>query len=75
MQAIYRIKANELDERFIEGLKTTFGEQEIEIVVSEIIDETLYLLQSPANREKLLNAIENVKRGENLVEVSLETLE
>ena len=66
MKATYRIRANELDEKFIERIKTTFGEQEIEIVVSDI-DETDYLLQSPANKERLLKAIQNVNRGENLV--------
>ena len=66
MKATYRIRDNELDEKFIEGIKTTFGEQEIEIVVSDI-DETDYLLQSPANKERLLKAIQNVNRGENLV--------
>jgi antitoxin YefM len=74
MKATYRIKANELDEKFIEGIKTTFGEQEIEIVVSDM-DETDYLLQSPANKERLLKAIQNVNRGENLVTISLENLE
>ena len=74
MKATYRIRANELDEKFIEGIKTTFGEQEIEIVVSDI-DETNYLLQSPANKERLLKAIENVKQGENLVTISLENRE
>ena len=74
MKATYRIKANELDEKFIEGIKTTFGEQEIEIVVSDM-DETDYLLQSPANKERLLKAIENVKQGENLVTISLENRE
>ena len=66
MKATYRIRANELDEKFIEGIKTTFGEQEIEIVVSDM-DDTDYLLQSPANKERLLKAIENVNRGESLV--------
>jgi antitoxin YefM len=74
MKATYRIRANELDEKFIEGIKTTFGEQEIEIVVSDM-DETDYLLQSPANKERLLKAIQNVNRGENLVAISLENLE
>jgi antitoxin YefM len=73
MQAIYRLKASELNEQFIEGLKLTFGEEEIEITVSPI-DETDYLLRSPANKQKLLNAIENVKQGKNLVEVNLEEL-
>ena len=53
MKATYRIRANELDEKFIEEIKTTFGEQEIEIVYSDI-DETDYLLQSPVNKERLL---------------------
>ena len=29
--------------------------------------ETRYLLRSPANRERLLRALENVARGESLV--------
>ncbi len=74
MQAIYRVRANELNQQFLEGLKLTFGEGEIEIVVSQV-DETSYLLRSPANRESLLNAIDNVKQGKNLVEVNLESLE
>jgi antitoxin YefM len=73
MQVIYRLKASELNEQFIESLKLTFGEEEIEITVSPI-DETDYLLRSPANKQKLLNAIENVKQGKNLVEVNLEEL-
>lgn len=74
MQATYRINANDLDEKFLEGLKATFSNQEIEIVVYEV-DETSYLFQSQANKERLLKAIQNVERGENLVEVNLEGLE
>jgi antitoxin YefM len=74
MKATYRIRTNELDEKFIEGIKTTFGEQEIEIVVSDI-EETDYLLQFPANKKRLLKAIQNAKRGENLVAISLEDIE
>ncbi|MFP4009035.1 MAG: hypothetical protein ACLFV6_13680 [Spirulinaceae cyanobacterium] len=36
------------------------------------LDETEYLLQSEANRKKLLQAIENVNHRENLVEVQLD---
>jgi antitoxin YefM len=59
MKATYRIRANELDEKFIERLKTTFGEQEIEIVVCDI-DETEYLLpkyrtKNVGSREKSEN--------------------
>jgi antitoxin YefM len=74
MQASYRVKASELNQDFIDGLKATFGDQEIEIIVYEV-NETHYLFQSPANKKRLLKAIENVRQGENLVEVSLGNLE
>ena len=74
MQTIYRLKASELDNDFLEGLKATFGDKEIEIVVYEV-NETDYLLKSDVNKDRLLKAIENVNHKTNLVELSLETLE
>lgn len=71
MQSIYRLKAEELNEDFLEGLKRIFKNKEIEIVVSAV-DETEYLLQSPANREHLFNAINNIEKQESLVEVNIE---
>ncbi len=73
MQTIYRINANELDQNFLEGLKATFRDKEIEIIVSEV-DETAYLMASPTNQEKLLQAVENINSQQNLVEVSLDSL-
>jgi antitoxin YefM len=52
-------------------LKALFQDKEIEIVVSEI-DETVYLLQSPANRQRLLQAIEHVNHGTNLVSAEID---
>ena len=43
MQTIYRLKASELDDRFLEGLKATYKDKEIEIIICEV-DETKYLL-------------------------------
>ena len=74
MQTIYRLKASELDNNFLEGLKATFGDKNIEIIVYEV-NETDYLLKSDFNKDRLLKAIENVNHKTNLVEVSLETLE
>ncbi len=74
MQTIYRLKASELDNNFLEGLKATFGDKNIEIIVYEV-NETDYLLKSDVNKYRLLKAIENVNHKTNLVEVSLETLE
>ncbi|WP_413160873.1 hypothetical protein ACL6C3_20400 [Capilliphycus salinus ALCB114379] len=73
MQKVYKVKANDLDDRFLTELKAIFRDREIEIVVSEV-DETSYLLQSPANREKLIKAVDNIKKRDNLVEFNSDDL-
>ena len=65
MDAIYHVKADELDESFIDALKAMFKDKEIEIAVSER-DETAYLLRSPANRERLLRAVADVENSQNI---------
>lgn len=74
MQSSYRLKANDLDEKFLAGLKETYKDKDIEIIIYEV-DETEYLLRSPANRERLLKAKANVENGSNLIEVDLEDLQ
>lgn len=74
MHSVYRINTNELDPSFIDALKVTYPDTEIEIVVYKV-DETSYLLASEANKKHLLKAIKNVKEKSNLVEVDIENLE
>ncbi|MEG4321755.1 MULTISPECIES: hypothetical protein [unclassified Microcoleus] len=74
MSTVYRLKASELDRNFIEKIKALFGDKEIEIIVSEF-DETEYLLNSESNKNRLLTAVENIKYGQDLVEVNLQDLE
>jgi len=66
MSTVYRLKASQLNQHFLEEIKATFGDKEIEIIVSEC-DETEDLLKSEVNRNRLLKAIENVKQRQNLV--------
>ena len=73
MQTTYRLKASELDSNFLEGLKATYQNKEIEIIVYEI-DETEYLFKSEANKQRLLQAKGNVDNKVNLVEVNLNNL-
>ena len=70
MSTVYRLKARELDRNFLEKIKAIFGDKEIEIIVSEF-DETEYLLKSERNKNRLLTAVENIKYGQDLVEVNL----
>ncbi|MCP4659128.1 MAG: hypothetical protein GY856_27275 [bacterium] len=78
MYANYRMNVNELDDRFLETLRTMFRDREIEISVSEAVeseeDETAYLLRSAANREHLLEALDDVAHGRNLVTVDPDEL-
>ncbi|NEQ19732.1 MAG: hypothetical protein F6K28_09660 [Microcoleus sp. SIO2G3] len=74
MHTVYRLNASELDQNFINALKATFQDKEIEIVVYEV-DETAYLMASAANRKRLMHAIENIKSESNLIEVDVENIE
>lgn len=73
MRIIYRLKANELDDKFLEDLQKTYQDREIEIIVYEV-DETEYLFKSDINRRKILKAKNNSELGINLVKVNVELL-
>ena len=62
MYTAFHIKASELNENFLKGLKTLFKSKRISIIVEEEQDETEYLLQSEANRKMLEESL-NSKEG------------
>jgi antitoxin YefM len=78
MYSTYRLKTEDLNTDFLESLKLLFKNKTIEIAVCEAdeaeIDETAYLLQNPANRKRLLEAIENVAQERNMVTIDLDAL-
>lgn len=67
MYTLYRLNSDDLDEAFVQSLRALFKGKTIEIAVSEAEDggddETAYLLREPANRRRLMEAIENVDAG------------
>lgn len=65
MYTIYKVRADELDENFLDALKAMFKNKAIEITVYER-DETEYLLRSPANRERLLKAVRDVEGSDTM---------
>jgi antitoxin YefM len=67
METVFKLKTKELDMGFIESIKHLFKGKEIEITVKPAQDETEYLLSSPANKKRLLEAIDEVKKNKNLI--------
>ena len=77
MQVAYKLNANELDIDFLESIKKLFKKKSIYINIStdEKQDETDYLLSNPANKARLLNALNNIEQHkDNLVYKNLEDL-
>jgi antitoxin YefM len=76
MQSTYRLNANELSLDFVEAVKKLYKDRTITIFISEEteVDETQYLMRSEANRRHLLQAIQDVKEGKNLMPVDLQKL-
>jgi hypothetical protein len=70
MYSTYTLNANELTPQFVTALQAAYSGKKIEIVIQEAQDETEILLHD----KQLLKAIEDIKNGENLVSVSLESL-
>jgi antitoxin YefM len=66
MYSVYRLNADDLDQNFLEAVRSLFRHKEIEITVYES-DETAYLLSSPVNRAQLLQAVADVENGLNIV--------
>ena len=71
METTYRFNTRELKNSFIDTIRATYPDQDIEILVRER-DETEYLFRSPANREYLEKSIKNVEQGKI---ISFENLE
>ncbi|MEI6089726.1 MAG: hypothetical protein WCR42_04700 [bacterium] len=74
MYTTYQVNSNDLTMDFVEILKKTYQDKEIEITVSEI-DETEYLLRSPKNRKVLLKRIHDINEGVNIISPKLDAFD
>ena len=76
METTYKLNARDLTSSFVASVQSVYLDRDIEIIVrynDDSFDETEYLMQSPANREHISKAIENIEQGKNLV--SFENIE
>ena len=62
LRANFKIRLGDLDMNFVEKLKTFFSKNNIiEINIGDEVDETDYLLSTPANRESIFRSLEQLK--------------
>jgi hypothetical protein len=57
MEAIFKLKASEIDFRIIDSIKRLFGSNDVIIQISSVDDETSYLLASKTNKEHLMESM------------------
>ena len=62
LRANFKLRLDDLDMDFVEKLKTFFSRNNIiEINIGDEVDETDYLLSTPANRESIFRSLEQLK--------------
>jgi hypothetical protein len=57
MEAIYKLKANEINTNLMTTIKKLFNGKEITITITTDPDETTYLTMNPANEKHLLDGM------------------
>ena len=73
MTTTFHISPDELNDEFLQKLKSTFGKKHLLITVEEDEDDTFYLLSTKENRDKFKQSLKELNDGEVVV-VSLEDL-
>jgi hypothetical protein len=62
IRANFKLRVGDLDMDLVQKLKSLFSKNNIiEINIGDEVDETDYLLSTPANRESLFRSLEQLK--------------
>ncbi len=75
MVTTYQLEEQELDEQFLNAVKSQYKNKKLSITITEALDETDYLLGNPINADRLLNSVNNIRNGKSLVETDIVALE
>lgn len=59
----YQLDVNDLSADIINSIKAAFKNKTINITVSEVFDETEYLLATQANKESLERSMKQIEEG------------
>lgn len=63
MNAEFHLNADDLNISFLKSIKALFKGRKISVVIEPELDETEYLLASKANKQMLLDSIQEIENG------------
>ncbi len=66
MTTTYRLNTDELTMEVLNSIKSAFKNKTIDIVVTEVADETGYLLSSDANKAAIYQSIQEIEDGKGI---------
>jgi len=66
METTYRLNAKELSVELIQSIQAAFKDKNIEITVTDQVDETDYLLSTEANKKHIYKSIEELEQGKGI---------
>ncbi len=66
MDITHQIEAENLSPDFVEYVKRLFKGKRIRVTVEEEMDDTTYLMADPVNHARLMESMENIRKGEGL---------
>ena len=66
MITTYKLNTRELTDEIIRSIKEAFKDKDIEITVSDQMDETDYLLSTEANRKHLYESMKELEEGKGI---------
>lgn len=66
MITTFKLNTRELSSDLIQSIKDAFKDKDIEITVTDQIDETEYLLSTEANKKHLYKSIDDLEQGQGI---------
>lgn len=66
MTSTYRLNVNELSMDLLSSIRAAFKDKEVEITVTEAVDETDYLLSSEKNKSNLYKSLQSLEEGKGV---------
>jgi DNA invertase Pin-like site-specific DNA recombinase len=75
MTTTFRLNEKELSEKIIKAIRSAFKNKDILITISDVADETDYLLSTDANRKHLQRSMEDIQSGKGVTFTLNELLE